>query len=663
MNLLDLMVKIGVDDQASGRIGGIADGIGGKLAGAAKVGAAAVAAVGVAAAGATAAVGKQALDAYASYEQLSGGVEKLFGPESAQIVMDNAQKAFQTAGMSANQYMEQATSFSAAMINSLGGDTQKAAEMTDVAMRAMSDNVNVFGSNMGDVQNAFQGFAKQNYTMLDNLKLGYGGTKEEMQRLIDDANAYAEANGKAADLSIDSFADIVQAIQYIQEEQNIAGTTAKEAATTIEGSLAMVKGAWDNLLAEFGKDDGDVGARMTELVDSAKTALFGTLDEQSGEMVGGIIPRVQVIVQSIADAMPDIIPLVTQAVADLAPEFVSAGIAIGQAIFDGIGQALMEAFPQIGEFLDSDAFAGISEAWAPFVDNLRAIGEEVLPLVQPALQLLADTAAEYILPAIQRLGEAANYFLEQLQPWVPYIVNVATIIGQVLIIAIAALIDILAAGANIWGTILQAGMAFANFLQNLPATVQGAFEQVGAFFDNLWQTASGAVENMRQAVGQKIEEVKQFFVDLPGNIWNALSNLGTDMWNMGVDIVQGLINGIWANIGAVGDTLMSGLQGAVDSAKSFLGIASPSKLFEWIGEMSMEGLGNGYDRNMPDLPGMLSEMTSPLMSGDGLAFAGAAVQAAPSIAIYIDGARVNDDERVSSLFRDFMYELTRNGGM
>lgn len=206
-------------------------------------------------------------------------------------------------------------------------------------------------------------------------------------------------------------------------------------------------------------------------------------------------------------------------------------------------------------------------------------------------------------------------------------------------------------------------LGFVTFVMGVPGSIAAAIEQAGAFFAGLRETVSGAVESMRQAVSQKIEEIQQFFIDLPGNIMAALGNLGTDMWNMGRDIVQGLIDGIWANIGSVGDTLIGGLQGAVDSAKSFLGIASPSKLFEWIGEMSMEGLGKGYDRYMPDLPSMMADMTAPLTSGNGLAYASAAVQAAPSIAIYIDGARVNDDARINQLFRDFMYELTRNGGM
>lgn len=263
--------------------------------------------------------GKQAFQSYSDYEQLSGGVAKLYGNmgmslddyakqagksaesvradwernEAAQkTVMANAQNAWKTSGMSANAYMEQATSFSAALINALGGDTKKAADMTDVAMRAMSDNINTFGSSATDVQNAFNGFAKQNYTMLDNLKLGYGGTKEEMERLIKDANEWGAANGEASNLSIDSFADVIQAIQQIQEKQHIAGTTAREAASTIEGSVSAMKAAWTNWLAELGKSDADMDAVTQNLVNSVIAA------------AKNVIPRVGVIIKSFVHAIP-----------------------------------------------------------------------------------------------------------------------------------------------------------------------------------------------------------------------------------------------------------------------------------------------------------------------------------------------------------------------
>ena len=276
-----------------------AKGFGSKFTSAMKTTAKAGAAAIGAAAGAVALLGKSSISAYADTEQLVGGVKKLYGnmgmsvedyaksvgksvsevnaewkrnEQAQKLVLDNAKEAFRTTGLSSNEYMEQATSFSAALINSLGGDTVKAAEQTDVAMRAISDNYNTFGGDMQNIQYAFQGFAKQNYTMLDNLKLGYGGTKTEMQRLIDDANTWAEENGKAADLSIDSFSDVVTAIEYIQEKQGIAGTTAREASTTIAGSIGMVKAAWENLVSGLADPEADISTLVTNLVDSVKVA-------------------------------------------------------------------------------------------------------------------------------------------------------------------------------------------------------------------------------------------------------------------------------------------------------------------------------------------------------------------------------------------------------
>lgn len=202
--------------------------------------------IGLASIGAITKISKSALDAYANYEQLVGGVDKLFGKSSSTIIK-NANKAYKTAGVSANKYMEQATSFSASLISSLNGDTQKAAKITDMAIRDMSDNVNVFGSNMEDVQRAYQGFAKQNYTMLDNLKLGYGGTKTEMERLLKDAE---KISGVKYDIS--NLSDVYEAIHVIQKEMNITGTTAKEASKTIEGSVNSMKSAWENWLTAIG---------------------------------------------------------------------------------------------------------------------------------------------------------------------------------------------------------------------------------------------------------------------------------------------------------------------------------------------------------------------------------------------------------------------------
>ena len=318
MNLMDLFVKISVDDQASSQVETIGSKLKGGLVTAAKVGAAAVAAAGTA----IVAIGKQAIEQYAEYEQLVGGVETLF-KQSADTVMGYAENAYKTAGLSANEYMNTVTSFSASLLQSLGGDTEAAAKYADMAITDMSDNANKMGTSMEMIQNAYQGFAKQNYTMLDNLKLGYGGTKEEMQRLLDDAE---KISGIEYDIS--SYADIVDAIHVVQDEMGITGTTAKEASTTIQGSLASMKGAWQNLLTGVADDNANFEVLVSNFVDS----LVGV-----GE---NIIPRINIVIQGltqlITQASQTIIPLAVETLLQNLPSIVAAGMDLIMALVNGI---------------------------------------------------------------------------------------------------------------------------------------------------------------------------------------------------------------------------------------------------------------------------------------------------------------------------------------
>lgn len=288
MNLLDLFVKISVQDEASKNVETLSGKFKNGLAAAAKVGAAAV---GAAATG-IAVLTKNALNNYAEYEQLVGGVDTLFKDSSAKV-QEYAANAYKTAGLSANEYMDTVTSFSASLLQSLGGDTEAAADMANVAITDMSDNANKMGTDMVSIQNAYQGFAKQNYTMLDNLKLGYGGTKEEMQRLIDDANALNAAQGKYTNYSIESYADIVSAIHDVQVEMGIYGTTADEASTTIQGSVSSMKAAWSNLLTGIADDNANFKTLTEQFVDSLVTV---------GE---NIIPRINIIIQGLTQLITE----------------------------------------------------------------------------------------------------------------------------------------------------------------------------------------------------------------------------------------------------------------------------------------------------------------------------------------------------------------------
>lgn len=304
-------------------------------------------------------IGKAAIDAYANYEQLVGGVETLF-KDSAPVVQEYAANAYRTAGMSANQYMETVTSFSASLLQGLGGDTAKAAEYADQAITDMSDNANKMGTDVSMIQNAYQGFAKQNYTMLDNLKLGYGGTKTEMERLIADANKIKEANGEMADLTIENYSDIIEAIHLVQTEMGITGTTAAEAATTIQGSQGMMLAAWDNMLVGMVDSTADKTALLKALFDSVKTYLSNLMPAIGGviqgfietlpDILSNILDLAVQLIDDISENLPTLLENLTtclvslvQAVIDHIPDILAAGV----KLIIGLGQGLIKAIPQL----------------------------------------------------------------------------------------------------------------------------------------------------------------------------------------------------------------------------------------------------------------------------------------------------------------------------
>lgn len=279
---------------------------------------------------AAAAIAKQAIDAYAEYEQLIGGVETLFG-KSADVVKSYAENAYKTAGLSANEYMESVTGFSASLLASLEGDTAKAAKYADRAITDMADNANKMGTDIKSIQTAYQGFAKQNYTMLDNLKLGYGGTKTEMERLIKDASRMKDVQkklGVTVDESSLSFANIVNAISVVQSSMGIMGATAEEASTTIEGSVNAMKSAWKNLLVGIADDNADFKTLVNNFVDSAITA---------GD---NLIPRLETVLDGlgtlITTGSETILPKVIDILMDNLPALIDAGVNLALALLDAL---------------------------------------------------------------------------------------------------------------------------------------------------------------------------------------------------------------------------------------------------------------------------------------------------------------------------------------
>lgn len=348
------------------------------------------------AAGATAvaAVSKAALDSYADYEQLVGGVQTLFGLQGQSLeeyaatvgkttdealdewlkyttgerkILNNAEQAYKTAGLSMNQYMETVTSFSASLIQSLGGDTAKAADYADMAVTDMADNANKMGTSIEMIQTAYAGFAKQNYTMLDNLKLGYGGTQEEMIRLLKDADALSDTFNLLEDENGDlvfSYADVVDAIHIVQEEMGIAGATAAEAATTIQGSMAMTKSAWQNLLTGFGDENADLGALVDNLVESALTAF------------GNIMPRIEQILKGISTAVEKIMPVIAAELPSLLEQLLPGLIDGALALVVGLVQALpmlIEVLAAQIPTIVSQLATALAAAWPALCDAVVAL--------------------------------------------------------------------------------------------------------------------------------------------------------------------------------------------------------------------------------------------------------------------------------------------------
>lgn len=337
-----------------------------------KLGGAAVAA----AAGAMLKVGKDAIAEFADYEQLVGGVETLF-KDSADRVQKYAAEAYKTAGLSANEYMETVTSFSASLLQSLSGDTEQAAQIGDMAIRDMADNANKMGSSMESIQNAYQGFAKQNYTMLDNLKLGYGGTKQEMERLLADATALS-----GVEYDISSLSDVYEAIHVIQTELGITGTTAKEAGETISGSLSAMKSAWDNLLVGVADDNADITALVDSFVDSAVTA---------GE---NIIPRVEVILGGLGDmlvtAADKLVPIVVTTIINNLPKIIESGVKLVATLVS----AMISAIPQLVSAIPQIIMAivqGLAAGWP----QLRQTGTDLVKFVADGFKSVVGTAVNW----------------------------------------------------------------------------------------------------------------------------------------------------------------------------------------------------------------------------------------------------------------------------
>lgn len=545
----------------SGLTTGILGGSGAAKSALSSIGGAAVAAGKLAVAGlgavtgAVTAVGGAALNAYADYEQLSGGVETLFG-SSASTLKGYADEAYRTAGMSANQYMTQATSFAASLVQSVGGDTAKAAEFANMAMIDMSDNVNKMGSDMQSVQDAYQGFAKQNFTMLDNLKLGYGGTKEEMQRLIADANKLRAEQGKTADLTIDSYADIVEAIHTVQEEMGITGTTAKEASTTISGSIGMAKAAWTNFLTGLGRDDVDFSQLTNQLLESI------------GAVAKNVAPRVAIIGKSIIQAFPSVLSGLGSVLAPIVSEALSTAWNIAVQALAGLGIRLptvdssqfMAAFQQVASFVGA-AIDGIKGA----VSTLASAFAPAFAAMQAALAPIIAQVSSALLPALSVLGAALGNLAAAVLPVISAAIQamapvIATAIGAV--VSLASTISTgLAPVINSIASLIQAVLpVIQQLFTQWGASIQAV---VSAAFTFVESVVTSAMNVINAVIGTVLALIKG---DWEG-VWNGVLNILQAVWDGMIATVQSCIQLVSSTI----DSALSFIKGVWNSAWSALG--------------------------------------------------------------------------------------------
>lgn len=556
---------------------------------------ASAAAVGAASAG-VAALGTACINAYADYEQLVGGVETLF-KDSADTIQTYADNAYKTAGLSANEYMETVTSFSASLLQSLDGDTEKAAAAADLAITDMADNANKMGTAMESIQNAYQGFAKQNYTMLDNLKLGYGGTKEEMQRLLADAE---KLSGVKYDLS--SYADIVEAIHVIQTEMGITGTTAKEASTTIQGSVASMKAAWANLMVGMADDTQNFDMLLSNFIESIGTVAdnllprIGIVIEGMGKLVAGLAPEIASALPTLTnELLPNLVELGVQSISALVQGIQENGDSLAAGALSIVGtlaEGIAELLPMVADTAASLAVS-LADGLTESLPNIIPIAIETISTLVENLTENANTVIDAGIQIILALGEGLIAALPQLIETVPQIViNIANVINDnapKLVDTALYLITRLAVG------LVQ---AIPTLVVNIPKIIEAI---VAAFMAFQWlnlgkQLIDGVANGVKKAGESMATAAKNAFSKFKAKITG--SEVATELKNIGKYIIDGIVGGIKSSLskianvaGKIKDTLLSKLKG-------LFRIASPSKLMkEEVGAYIGEGIAVGIEES------------------------------------------------------------------
>ncbi len=543
---------------------------------------------------ATAAIGtaiKASITEGAALEQSLGGIETLF-KESADKVKQNAANAYRTAGMSANEYMELTTSFSASLLSSLSNDTSKAADIADMAMTDMSDNANKMGTSMEDIKNAYQGFAKQNYTMLDNLKLGYGGTKTEMQRLLADAQ---KITGVKYD--IDNLSDVYSAIHVIQGELDITGTTAKEAATTISGSMDSMKAAFKNVLGEIALGM-DIGPSLKALGETTTTFFIGNL-----------LPAVGNILAAVPELFTGITSIIVRNL-NIASNNADKIVEQGAQIISNLLTGIVANLPYLAEaalmLTASFGLALINADWGTiaqgFMTNLQSglnlAAGEILGADGNIIKVIGDAIQAHMPELLQKGVDIATNIANGILQQIPGLITMAgSLITSFINAILPALPSIMAAGASLI-TNLAAGI-----INNLPQIVSSVASVLAKFILTVGQHLPQILQTGIEIIGKLAAGLIRAIPTLIGQIPNIISRIreafsGTDWGSVGRNIIGGMAAGLKNAGHQLWDTVKGILGNFKDNVLSFFGIHSPSRWGIYVGEMIDKGFAGGITGNL-----------------------------------------------------------------
>jgi phage-related protein len=498
-------------------------------------------------------IGKASLDSYADYEQLVGGVETLY-KDSAATIEKYAQTAYKNVGLSANDYMDTATSFAASLVSSLSGDTEKAAEMSNTAISDMADNWNKMGSSVQSVQDAYRGFSKQNFTMLDNLKIGYGGTKTEMERLLADADTLNAKQGVYTKYSIDSFSDIVQAIHVVQTEMGITGTTAKEAATTIQGSTASMKSAWANLLTGIADPEQNFQSLMDEFVDSVITA------------GNNIIPRIKEIVPTLIDGLSELVtqlaPYVSGVIMELEPT-IEEGL---QALFGGLSSVASELQPIVADVFSFFGDAIISGLTSAIESSDFSFLLDIFNNVKTAIENI-DNIIDSFKNNANAAWDAISAKIQEVVAFVqPYVEAAMQVIGQVVTQVITDLTPVIQsigeAFSAAWG-LVQTVWAWAS------AFFQAIFQAIVVIFAPFAPIISGFFQGawiIIQSIWNVAVSFFQTVFDLITGVFSTIDAVLSGDFQSAWESIQGIFDGAFGFFSTVGQNVVNGIKGGIAAA-------------------------------------------------------------------------------------------------